>query len=858
MSWFRWFRRDDDERQLRREVEAHLAERVDDLREAGLPEAEARQQARREFGNAVLHLEDSRQVWHWRWLDDARRDAQYAVRTLARSPGFTAVAVLTLALGIGMSAALFSVIDSALLRRLPYPDPEELVSITIETGPADHVDRAAPSASDVRRWREIGRVFSHVGVGQFARPLDESIAEAPDPEPVMVGETSEDFLEVYGITPRLGRPIGLEDMRQGSPAVVLLGHSYWVTRFGADPQVLGRVVRLNRAPVTIIGVLPEGFYNRLALWRPTLTAITRPDARSSGTAVHGRLRRGLSRDQVARELTEFTRQIHASRGESFDGRVVVQPLLKPLTDSQVSVMGLMAGAVGFVLLIACVNVAGLLLARGTMRQPELAVRTALGASRPRLIRQLLTESLMLSLVGAIAGLLVASLTLDMLVGLVPLSLPPNSPAELNLNVLGAALALALLLPLMFGLWPALRLSRAQLGTPLGRAGGRHGPALSRRGGQLLTGVEIALTVVLLAGAGLMVRSFDRLLRVDLGFDPESLLTMEVRPVDPAPAARAAYYPELLRAIRQLPGVAAAGGIDVLPLAETYVRLNVSASGRQLTLAHALPGYFEALGSTPLAGRLPNEDHRRAGRDVAVLNETMASQLFPGGSAVGESLQILNTSFHILGVVADIRRSPLVAAEPMVYLPYGSRPLGNRLPQVVVVRPSGQLRPSALAASLRQTAQSIGPPAVIGHIRSGADLLGGQVAQQRNQTLLLALFGSFGLLVTLVGIFSVTAFAAARRTHEIGVRMAFGARPGHVVCEVVRDAAWPVAIGLGAGLTGAFFATRVLSNLLFQTAPTDPATFATVAVALAASALFAAWLPARRAARVDPVVALRMD
>jgi predicted permease len=464
----------------------------------------------------------------------------------------------------------------------------------------------------------------------------------------------------------------------------------------------------------------------------------------------------------------------------------------------------------------------------------------------------------LSLVATTTGLLFAWLALDTLVGLVPLSLPPNSPAELNLTVLGVTLALALLLPLVFGLWPAVRLSRVRLGSAIAKAGRRHGSALSRRGGQSLVAVEIALAVVLLAGAGLMVRSFDRLVRVDLGFDPEAFLTMEVRPVDPAPALRAAYYPELLRAIRQLPGVADAGGIDVLPLAETAVRFTVSAMRRQLSLAHPLPGYFEALGIQPLGGRLPSDDDRQAGRDVAVLNETMARELFPGESAVGQSLQIFKTTYHVLGVVADVRRSPLAVPESIVYLPHGSPPFGNRLPQVIVVRPSGEVRGAALAASLRQTAQSVGPAVVMGRIQSGEALLGGQVARQRNQTVLLALFGSFGLLLTVVGIFSVTAFAVARRTHEIGVRMAFGARPGHVVWETVRDAAWPVAIGLAGGLTGAFFATRVLSSLLFETAPTDPATFVTVAVVLAASALLAAWLPARRAARVDPVVALRAE
>jgi predicted permease len=401
----------------------------------------------------------------------------------------------------------------------------------------------------------------------------------------------------------------------------------------------------------------------------------------------------------------------------------------------------------------------------------------------------------------------------------------------------------LALPLVFGLYPAFRLSRAKLGAAAARAGRRHGPALSRRGGQLLTALEVGLAVVLLAGAGLMVRSFGRLVTVDLGFDPESFLTMETRPVDASAAARAAYYPELLRAIRQLPGVASSGGIDVLPLAETYVRFTVSDAGRRVNLAHVLPGYFESLGLHPLAGRFPNEDDRRMGRPIVVLSEAIARELFGDGTAVGQSLHVSDVAHQVVGVVADVRRSPLVQPDGLLYLPYGSKPFGNHLPITVVVR---------------QTARSIGPPVLVHRVQSGVELLGGQVTRQRNQTLLLSLLGGFALLLVQVGIFSVTAFAVARRTHEIGVRMAFGARPGHVIWETARDAAWPVAIGLAAGLAGAFFGTRVLASFLFETTPTDPVTFAVVTVLLGSSALVAAWLPARRAARVDPVVALRAE
>ncbi len=816
---------------------------------------DATRTAVRRFGNVTLLRERGYDVRGGGVLETIVQDVRYGVRLLARHPGFSTMAILTLGAGVGLCTTLFSVIDAVVLRPLPYPHPDEMVSLAIESGPQDHRDRSAPSASDVRRIRELGRFFSHIGIGRFAEPLDQHVVEGPEPEPVLIGEASEDFLEVYGVRPHLGRAITLADLREGAPQVVLLGHRYWVNRFGADPNVLGRTIRLNREPVTIVGVVREGFYDRLALWRPTRTAITRPDARI-GSTVHGRLRPGLSPDQAARELTDFLRQTDALRGESFDGDVVVSPLLRPLTASQVSVIKLLAAAVALVILIACVNVAGLLLARGALREPELAVRASLGASRARVIRQLLTESVVLSLAGTATGILLAWLSREALVSLVPLSLPPNSPAELNLTVLGAAAVLTLALPLVFGLYPACRLSRVRLGAAAAKAGRRHGPALSKRGGQLLTALEVGLAVVLLAGAGLMVRSFQRLVTVDLGFDPESFLTMEVRPVDSSTDARAAYYPELLRAIRQLPGVASAGGIDVLPLSGVY--LTTSAGKQRLYVHNVLPGYFESVGLRLIEGRLPHEGDRTGDHRVAVLSQSTARQLFPDGSAVGQSVEIVQRSFQVSGIVADVRRSPRTEPAGVAYLPYGGPPFGSRLPLTVVVRPTTDFSPTALSASLRQTARSIGPPVIVDRIASGADWLDDQVEKPRHQMLLLGLLGGVALLLTLVGIFSVTAFAVATRSHEIGVHMAFGARPAQVVWETVRDAGWPVAIGLAIGLAGAFFGTRVVASFLFETTPTDPATFVTVTVLLGTSALIAAWLPARRAARVDPVVALRAE
>jgi predicted permease len=820
----------------------------------GAPADDARRAAVRRFGSVALMQDRGYDIRGGGVMETVLQDVRYGVRLLGRQPGFSLMAILTLALGIGVTTTLFSVIDAVVLRRLPYPNPGEMVSIEIETTEDGHRDTGTPSLNDVRRWRDFEQVFSQLGIGQFRGPIARNVVEAREPERVTIGEASEGFLEVYGVTPRLGRPIQASDVLAGAPAIVLLGHEYWISRFAADPDVVGRTIRIDGEPASIVGVLPAGFCRDISLWRP-FAAANRPDLRGPG-AVHGRLRGGVTLDQAAHLLTGVL-QAGAPARQASSARVLVQPLDGGPTARQMSVINVLAAAVGLVLLIACVNVAGLVLARGSMRQPELALRASLGAGRRRLVRQLLTESLVLSMAGASIGMLFAWLSLDALVALVPFSLPANSPAELNLTVLGATATLALLLPLVFGLVPAIRLSRVRLGRTAAQSGRRFGPAFSRRGGQVLTALEVGLAVVLLAGAGLMVRSFERLISVDLGFEPENFLTMEVAPVDPSRAARAAFYPPLLDAIRRLPGVASAGAVDVVPLGGAV--LQVSVAKRGLPIQHLLPGYFESLGLRAVDGRFPNEDDRLAERAVAVLSESAARRLFPDGGAVGQSFEVLKVPHVVIGVVADVKRSALSRDGAVAYLPYGpGQRLSNMLPLTVVIRPEPGITAPALAGGLRHAARSVGPPVVIERIRSGTDWLREQLATRRHQMLLLGLLGAFALGLTLVGIFSVTAFAVARRTHEIGVRMAFGARPGHVVLRTVRDAAWPVAIGLAVGLAGALFGTRVLASFLFETTPTDPATFLTVTVLLGNSALLAAWIPARRAARVDPMVALRAE
>ncbi len=520
-------------------------------------------------------------------------------------------------------------------------------------------------------------------------------------------------------------------------------------------------------------------------------------------------------------------------------------------------------AVGLILAIACVNVAGLMLARGATRHVELAIRAAIGAGRGRLVRQLLTESLLLALTGAIAGVLLAYASLDSLVALIPLSLPANSPVEINAKVLGFALGLTLLTALLFGLMPALKLSRAprMISTMLA-VGGRSGAPLSKRAGQWLIGVEVALALILMTGAGLIVRSFAKLASVDLGYDTANVLTLEVDPLPQVASVRRDYYAALAEALRRLPEVASAGAIDQLALTGgamyTFPKADTGASieGPLRTL---LPGYLEAMGVRPLAGRL-FEDADRVTGDAVLVNATSSQQYF-GGNAVGHTIRLGYKNprlLRIVGVVPNLRHGgPQRRVQPELYtLPNPSDLEGTSMQLAMVMR----LRDGASLSfdRLKQAAESVGQRVLVGRVLPASALVSEQVARPRHRMLLLTMLGVFGLLLTLVGIFSMTAYAVARRTREIGVRVAFGARPGQVVGVMVRDAAWPVAFGLVSGLAGTYYATRLITSFLFQTEPYDPVTLVGVVMVLGVAAGLAAWLPARRAAAVDPVLALRAE
>jgi predicted permease len=796
-------------------------------------------------------------------METMLQDVKYALRQLGQHRSFSVVAGLTLALGIGVSTALFSVIDAALLRPLPYPHPEELVTLTVEEpGKDGKPSRYDPSMADIRTWRTLTRIVAHAGMGRvsgFVPP----IVETGTPQRLTVAEASEDFLETYGIAPILGRGIQLDDTREGAPPVALLGHAFWQREFSGDRDVLGRAIRIQNRPVTIVGVLPAGFYTETAVWEARQFPAARIDRRGSGTPVIARLRPGITLAQASAALSAVTSGSTKMGATPVPVRVLIRSMYEDETGGFGATIRTLSMAVGLILVIACVNVAGLMLARGATRHVELAIRAAIGAGRGRLVRQLLTESLLLAATGAVIGVAIAYAVLDSLVALIPLSLPANSPVTINATALGFALGLTLLTALLFGLVPALKLSRApRMISSMLLAGGRSGAPLSKRAGQWLIRLEVALALVLMTASGLVLRSFAKLVSVDLGFDVTNVLTLEVEPLEQTAAVRRDYYASLADALRALPEVVSVGAIDQLALTGggTYgfprADNGANVAGPQRTV---LPGYLQTMGVRPVAGRL-FEDSDRALGEAVIVNQASAQQFF-GGDALGHTLHTTGKTprqWRIVGVVPNMRHAgPQGRIEPQMYVlpnPIETEPSSLRLAMVMRLRD-----PASLSIDrLKQVTEGIGPRVHVGRVLPASALVSQQVTRPRHRMLLLSLLGLFGLLLTLVGIFSVTAYAVARRTREIGVRVAFGARPAQVIRVMIRDAAWPVGLGIVAGLAGTYYATRLVKSFLFQTTPHDPATLAAAAALLTAGALLAAWLPARRAASVDPVTALRLD
>jgi putative ABC transport system permease protein len=803
------------------------------------------------------------------------QDLRYGFRMLARNPGFTVVAVLTLALGIGANTAIFSVVNAVLLRPLPYHDPESLVMVW-ETDSNRNVNEEWVSPPNFLDWSSQNRVFQHMAaftVRSF------NLSGVEEPQRLEGYRVSASLFPLLGVEPALGRAFQSDEDRFGGLRVVLLSHGLWQRRFGADPQVIGRTLTLNDESVTIMGVMPPGFSfpgREADLWVPM--AFTATDKSTRGghyLRVVGRLQPGITLDQAQAEMNTIARRLEREYPASNTGAGVNLVSLHEAVVSDVQpTLLVLLGAVGFMLLIVCANIANMLLARAVMREKEIAIRTALGAGRRRIVRQLLTENLLLALLGGVVGLLLALWGLDLLLLLNPGTIPRLEETSIDTQVLGFALGISLLTGIVFGSVPAMRVSSPDLNETLKEGGRRPAGASRHRLRSFLVLSEVALTLVLLIGAGLMINSFLRLQSIDPGFNPDNLLTMRVDLPGSKYAAlhqRSMFYEQVLRNVESLPGVRSAGVISRLPLASQGGSVGLTIEGQLAPRAGEeqganyrviSPSYFRTMGTPLLKGRDFSEQDTREAPRVVMINQAMARRYWPDKDPIGKRLKLGRVSSNnpwltVVGVVGDLRQFELsTKPRPEIYLPYAQLHMFWAAPRALVVRTASD--PMGVVAVVRGEIWAVDEDQPVSNIMSMEQVISESVAKPRLYSVLMGLFGAVALVLAAIGIYGVISYTVSQRTHEIGIRMALGAQPRDIFRLVVGQGMGLVLIGVGIGLAASLALTRFLESMLFGVSATDPATFAGVTLLLAAVALLACYIPARRATKVDPLIALRYE
>ena len=814
-------------------------------------------------------------------MDFFRTDLRYAARKLVRAPGFTAIAVLTLMLGIGATTAIFSVVNGVVLRPLAFHEPERLVSLT--TGRRETRNTGgALSAPDFLDYRSGTRSFAGVAA---MNTHTTTITGGTDPEQLRAVRVSPNFWQVLGVAPALGRGFTADEARPGAPRVVVLGDALWRRRFNADRSVVGQSVQLDGNAYTVVGIAPPGFAypSRRDVWEPLVEDSSFVDPSNRGahvlTAV-ARLRPGVTPEQADAEVEALSRRLEKDFPNTNTGFIAsARPLLDAIVGNVRPALYTLLGAVGFVLLIACSNVANLLLVRAAGREGEMAIRTALGAGRGRLVRQLVTESLLLALVGGGLGVLVAAWGVDLLKAAGPTVLPRLQEVRLDGTVLLFALGVSVFTGLVFGLVPALHAARPNLTSMLkeGGRGASGGPGARMRSALVIS--EMALAVVLLAGAGLLINSFARLSSVDPGFRTENVVTFSLAPATSKYGQFGrlrAFYERLEARMRALPGAQSAGGAFGLPMSGAIARTGMEIEGkpestpqnrRLIDVSMVTPGYFSTIGIPLVKGRGVTEADRVGAPRVVVINQEAARRYFPGEDPIGKRIELgWSTEIEeggpeqalggeIVGVVGNVRQIDLASEHlPIVYLPF--QQIGALNYVSVVVRSTAE--PALLAASVRAAIRELDPDLPIQEYRTMAEHVGESVARPRFYTVLLGAFAGIALLLASVGIYGVLSYLVAQRTRELGIRVALGASGGQVLALVMRRGLALTATGVLAGVLAALAATRLLASLLFGVGAADPLTFVVVSLTLLGVAALACWLPARRAARVDPVVALRAE
>ncbi|HEX9887621.1 MAG TPA: ABC transporter permease [Longimicrobiales bacterium] len=818
------------------------------------------------------------------------KDVSYGVRALARAPGFAAVAILTVGLGIGANTAIFSVVRAVLLQPLPYDSPDRLAMVWGEMRNRN-VDHFPVSPPDLRDFRAMSTTFDDfAGVVTFMQPLTGDF----EPEQINVGGVTPNFFQVLGVRPLLGRDFVASDgdpadpsLQPGDPGFItnsaILSHGLWQRRFGADPGVVGTVVQLAGSSTEIVGVMPDGFELLLpstaamdtdaAVWVALRLDFDSAPRNNVFLRVLGRLNPGVGLARAQADMDGIAARLRSLDAvwETSGYAIEVAPLGRDLTATARPVIWALMGAVAFVLLIACANVSNLLLVRASTRARELAVRAALGGSRWRILRQLLSESVLLALAGAVLGLVLARVGISVLLALQPGDLPRINDVTIDGGVLGFTFLAALAAAVLFGAAPALQASRVDLAESLkdrGRTAALTASRLLRNG---VVVVEVALSVVLLVGAGLMVRSFASLQRVDPGFEPEGLLTFGVSlPFASYPDARerAQFANRLQERLEGLPGVEAATGAFPMPLTDVLFNsrwgleeaLTDPQAFRQADYHSVLPGFFETLRMELVAGRTFTHADNVDSTGVVLVDRKLAEIAFPGRSAVGERILIRLTTpepewVEIVGVVENRRHGSLAeeGRETVYFTDVYSGSFGNL---TWAVRGGGD--PGALARAVREEVATLDPGVPVSDVRPMTDFVRDQMASTRFTLVLIAVFGALAWVLAAVGLYGVLAYVVRQRTAEIGVRMAFGAQAGSILKLVVGQGMALAGAGVAVGLLAAFNLTRLMSSFLVGVEPTDPATFAIISGAFVVVAGVACWLPARRAARTDPAEALRGD
>ena len=895
MTWYRelysrvgaLFGRRAAEQDLDEELRFHLEMEASRHIAAGVPPVEARRRAARDFGGVDRFKEDVRDERGARWFQDIGQDLRYGMRTLGRRPLFTTMAVLTLALGIGATTALFSVVKAVLLTPLPYGNPDR---IAVVWSAWKGFDQTWLSYDEFEAYDSGIRALANVGLFTDGAV---NLTEGGEPERIRAGFVTEDVFGILGVQPVLGRGFTTEEDRPNGPRVIVLGHGVWQRRFGGDPSILGRQIDVGGQPTTVVGVMPAGFRLPLdfggagatELWLPLATdapseGATPGPAFTKGGQSHSfygvaRLRDGFTIDAANSQLhaliAEATRD--GVYPESMQFRAYAVPIDEQVTGRIRPALLVVFAAVGIVLLIACANVAGLMLVRGEARRRELAVRAALGASGRRLTRQLLTESMVLATIGGVLGVVLAALAVRVVRTAAPMDLPRFGEARLDLPVLLFALGTALLAALMAGVLPALQASNVAPGNEL-KEGGRSATAGGSRvrWRQTLVAAEVALAVVLVSAAGLMVRSVSNLFAIDAGIDPRQVLTMRLSTPSayyPDSVGVVAFHEELKRRITAIPGVISMGTARILPLASEMGDWGLGVEG-YTPPAHegtpgdwqvVTPGYFEAMGLRLLQGRFLEDRDRMDAPLAMVVNRRFVEKYFAGRDPLGKRVRIAGSPdsafYAVVGVVENVHHNSLTReVKPQFYVPlaqFAVAPGNTTRSTNLVIRTEGD--PLALARPVREAVRSLDPRLPVSDVRTMEQIVAASIAEPRFAMGLLGLFGTLALVLSGIGIFGIVSQVVAARSHEFGIRVALGAKPRDLMLMSLRTGVAQAVIGVVVGVGASLVITRAMAGLLHEVSPTDPATFALVALVTGTVAVLASVGPARRAARTDPMTVL---